>query len=221
MIIFSKRLLMLKPITLFESSAAGTTTFELPAGRYEITLIGGGGGAAGARSSRTGTKHYAQGGVGGTLQVIVNVYVKSILTITIGDGGVTRSGTFSGAGVSISGDPGGATTITGIPGATLSAGGGTPANFRSTSTSGGNRNVGTMGNNTINGTAVMSILMNNPKNITSNQGSSSGSYRQPQGRANDNWPDDPARGKSGDFGWSGTSHLNMVGASGYVRIRRA
>lgn len=221
MIIFSKRLLMLKPITLFESSAAGTVTFELPAGRYEITMIGAGGGGAGARSSVTGTKHYVQGGVGATLQVIVNVYVKSTITITIGAGGVTRSGTFSGAGVTFSGDAGGVTTIAGISGATLTAGGGTAANFRATSTSGGNRNVGTMGTNTISGTAIMSILMNNPKNITSNQGTGTSSYRQPQGRANDNWPDDTVRGKSGDWGWSGTSGLDMVGASGYVRIRRS
>lgn len=221
MIIFSKRLLMLKPITLFESSTAGTVTFELPAGRYEITMIGAGGGGAGARSSVTGTKHYVQGGVGATLQVIVNVYVKTTITITVGAGGLTKAGTFSGAGVSYSGDAGGATTITGIAGATLTANGGTAANFTATSTSGGNRNVGTMGTNTISGTAVMSILMNNPKTITSYQGTGTSTYRQPQGRFNDNWPDDTVRGKSGDWGWSGTSGLNMVGAAGYVRIRRS
>ena len=57
------------PVLIYENAVAGTYTLALSAGTYEITLIGGGGGASGRKCTTNSTYHYAQGGVGGTLQV--------------------------------------------------------------------------------------------------------------------------------------------------------
>ena len=57
------------PVLIYENAVAGTYTLALSAGTYEITLIGGGGGASGRKCTTNTTYHYAQGGVGGTIQV--------------------------------------------------------------------------------------------------------------------------------------------------------
>lgn len=208
------------PVLIFEESTAGTYSVALAPGKYEITLIGAGGGASGRRSTAVNNHHYAQGGVGATLQFIANLTAPATITATVGAGGHTNTGTFSSAsGGTVSGTPGGATTIIGFPDLTASAGGGTAGSTRATSTSGCNRMVGVIGTNTLSGNAVVSTIINNPSPCISLQSTSTSAQRRPTGRANDNWPEDTTRGKSGDSGWNGNNFLSMVGASGFVRIK--
>lgn len=209
------------PVLIFEETNAGTHNITLAAGKYEITLIGGGGGGAVMRSSVVANKHYAQGGVGGTLQFIANLAVQSNITITIGAGGTSKSGTFSGAGSATAGTAGGATTITGWLNLSASAGGGRAGSIQPTSSSGCNRTPGTIGTNSVGGSALQETRINNPVAITSFQSTANqnSTMRQPSGRLNDNWAENTAEGKSGDGGWSGNNFILMIGATGFVRIR--
>lgn len=208
------------PILIYESSTAGSKTMVLAAGKYEITLIGGGGGASGRRSSAVNNHHYAQGGVGGTLQFIANLPTSATITATVGAGGTTSNGTFSSAsGGTLSGTAGGASTITGFTNLTASAGGGTAGSTRATSTSACTRTVGVIGTNTLSGSAVSEILINNPSPCTSYQNTSTGTSRNPTGRANDNWPEDPKRGQGGDSGWNNANFITINGSTGFVRIK--
>jgi hypothetical protein len=208
-----------EPVVIFESAEAGTYSVNLSAGKYEITIIGAGGGAAGARSSSVNNHHYAQGGVGGTLQFIANLPTASTLAVVVGAGGQTKSGTFSGAGTTITGVAGGNSTITGFGSLTIKAGGGTAGQCVSTSSSAMNRTVGVMGTNTISGSPAATITINNPTTIASLQSTSTGTSRTASGCANTNWEEDTTRGKSGDHGWRTTTMINMIGADGFVRIK--
>ena len=211
------------PVLIFESSTIGTYTETLSAGTYEITLIGGGGGASGRKCTTNSTYHYAQGGVGGTIQITAKLTAAATVTIVVGKGGTTGTGSFSSAsGGTVSGPAGVASTVTGFTNLTLSAGGGTGASTRATSTTGCTRTVGVIGTNTASGTALLSTLINNPNPCTPSQTSSTAASRTGTGRLNDNWPDDTQRGRSGDFGWrSGTNTMTAVaGQPGYARIRK-
>lgn len=207
------------PVLLYESSTAGSQTMVLTAGKYEITLIGGGGGASGRRSSLTNTHHYAQGGVGGTLQFIANLPTSATVTVTVGGGGNTSNGTFASSGITLSGTAGSASTITGFPNLTATAGGGTAGTSTSTSSSACSLTPGKMGTNTLSGSAPSEILINNPTTITSLSATSTGNSRAVAGRPNTNWPEDNTRGKGGDSGWSSANFITMHGAAGFVRIR--
>ena len=101
------------PVLIYESQEAGSKSLSLSAGTYEITLIGGGGGGVALRSSSTGGKHYAQGGVGGTLQIIAVLTSAATVTITCGGYGSSASGTFASASAgTTSGTDGGTSTGT-------------------------------------------------------------------------------------------------------------
>ena len=211
------------PVLIMESSTAGTYTQALSAGTYEITLIGGGGGASGRKCTTNSTYHYAQGGVGGTIQVTARLTSAATITIVVGSGGATKTGTFSSAsGGTVTGNAGVASTVTGFTNLTLSAGGGTAGSTRATSTTGCTRTVGVIGTNTASGTALVSTLINNPNACTSSQASSTASARTGVGRDNDNWPENIDCGKSGDFGWrTNTNAMTAVaGKPGFVRIRQ-
>ena len=209
------------PVLIFEQTTAGTYSQALSAGTYEITLIGGGGGASGRRCTTDGKFHYAQGGVGGTLQVTAKLTAAATVTIVVGSGGTTNTGTFSSAsGGTVTGGAGVASKITGFTDLTIQANGGTGGSTRATSTTGCTRTPGTMGAVSVSGTALQSTLISNPTTVTSSQSSSSVSARNAVGRVNDNWPDDTSRGKGGDVGWSGTSFRLLNGLSGYARIRK-
>ena len=212
-----------EPVLIMEQSTAGTYTQALTAGTYEITLIGGGGGASGRKCTTNSTYHYAQGGVGGTIQIKAQLTAAATITIVVGSGGATKTGTYSSAsGGTVTGNAGVASTVTGFTNLTLSAGGGTAGSTRATSTTGCTRTVGVIGTNTASGTALISTLINNPNACTSSQASSTAAARTGTGRANDNWPDNTACGQSGDFSWrNGTSTMTAVsGKPGYVRIRK-
>ena len=211
-----------EPVLIYERSTVGTESVSLAAGTYELTLIGGGGGASGRRCTTNNNYFYAQGGVGGTLQVIAKLTSAATISISLGAGGVTNTGTFSSAsGGTVTGTAGSATSITGFTNLTISAGGGTGGSTRATSTTACSRTVGVMGTNSVSGSALQSTVMNNPNTITSNQGTgSSSAARTGTGRMNDNWPDDTTRGRSGDCGWSGTSFRTLGGLPGYIRIRK-
>ena len=211
------------PVLIYENAVAGTYTLALSAGTYEITLIGGGGGASGRKCTTNSTYHYAQGGVGGTLQVTAKLTAAATITIVVGKGGTTGTGSFSSAsGGTVSGTAGAASTITGFTNLTISAGGGTGASTRATSTTGCTRTVGVIGTNSVSGTAYLTTLINNPNPCTPSQTSSTASARTGVGRDNDNWPDNVDYGKSGDFGWrTNTNAMTAVaGKPGYVRIRK-
>ena len=211
------------PVLIMERSIVGSQSVALTAGTYEITLIGGGGGASGRKCTTNTTYHYAQGGVGGTIQVTAKLTAAATVTVSVGAGGITNTGSFSSAsGGTVTGTAGSASTITGFTNLTLSAGGGTPGSTRATSTTGCTRTVGVIGTNTASGTALLSTLINNPDPCTPTQTSSTASARTGTGRLNDNWPDDTQRGRSGDFGWrTGTGAMTAVGGQpGYVRIRK-
>lgn len=209
------------PVLIFETQEAGTTSLSLSAGTYEITLIGGGGGGVALRSSVTGAKHYAQGGVGGTLQIIAVLASAATVSVTCGSYGTSNSGTFSSASSgTTTGTNGSASSITGFANLTASAGGGVAASVRATSTSATNRTVGTIGTVTVSGSALQETLINNPNLCTPSQATSTATNRSVNGRVNDNWPEDTTRGKGGDVGWSGTSFLKATAATGFVRIRQ-
>lgn len=212
-----------EPVLILEQSTAGTYTQALTAGTYEITLIGGGGGASGRKCTTNTTYHYAQGGVGGTIQIKAKLTAAATITIVVGSGGATKMGSFSSAsGGTVTGNPGVASTVTGFTNLTLSAGGGTAGSTRATSTTGCTRTPGVIGTNTASGTALISTLINNPNACTAAQASSTAAARTGTGRVNDNWPDDTSRGQSGDFTWrNGTNTMTGVaGKPGYVRIRK-
>lgn len=208
-----------EPVLIFENSVAGTYPVNLAAGKYEITLIGAGGGAAGLRSSRVANYHYAQGGVGGTLQFIASLPVATTIQVVVGTGGATKGGTFADSGVTSTGVNGTATTITGFANLTMSAGGGTAGKVNSTSSSATNKVVGTMGATTILGSPPVEILINNPTIIVSLSATTQSTQRRQSGRLNANWPEDQNKGKSGDFGWANTSQILQGGSPGFVRIK--
>ena len=210
-----------EPVLIFEQTAAGTYSQALTAGTYEITLIGAGGGASGRRCTTDGKFHYAQGGVGGTLQVIAKLTSAATVSIVVGSGGTTNTGTFSSAsGGTVTGGTGVASKVTGFTDLTIQANGGTGGSTRATSTTGCNRTPGTMGTVSVSGTALQSTLISNPTTVTSSGTSSSATARNAVGRVNDNWPDDTSRGKGGDVGWNGTAFRVLNGLSGYARIRK-
>lgn len=216
------RLLNNKPYINIEHSTAGTYNETLPVGDYRITLIGHGGGAIGAQS-RAGTFNWAQGGVGGTLQVLVSLTKAANIQITVGGGGRAQTILYSGAGVELNGVAGTATSITGIPNVTLVAGGGTGAKFISTTSSAGIRTVGVMGTNSVSG--VKQVLINNPTNIISDNGQlfTTAEIREPTGKANINYPNNTVIGRGGDCGWVTSSSSygtirQITGGAGYVLI---
>lgn len=215
------RLLNNKPYINIEYTA-GTYNETLPVGDYRITLIGHGGGAIGAQS-RAGTFNWAQGGVGGTLQVLVSLTKAANIQISVGGGGQAQTKLYSGAGVVLNGVAGTSTTITGIPNVTLVAGGGTGATFQSTTESAGIRTVGVMGTNSVSG--VKQVLINNPTNIISDSGQffTAAEIREPTGKANINYPNNTVIGRGGDCGWVTSSSSygairQITGGSGYVLI---
>ncbi len=211
------------PVVVFESQEAGTETLVLTPGTYEITLIGGGGGAAGRRSSVGGNHFYAMGGVGATLQFVARLTTNATVQVTVGAGGATKNGTFADASAgTLVGIAGGASFITGFPDLIAQANGGSPGTLTANSSTSCTMVAGTIGTNTISGSAVTQLLINNPSPCESRTGTgqAASTQRRTSGRENDNWPEDTSRGKSGDSGWfNKTNFLAQVGAAGFVRIK--
>lgn len=219
---WQKRLLNNKVIVRVEKFLAGVYNERLPVGDYRITLIGGGGGGVGGQS-RAGTFNYAQGGVGGTLQVLLSLTEPTDISITVGGGAIPDTGLYSAAGFELEAGTGGTTSITGIPNTTLVANGGTGAKFVSYSAGGGTRTVGVMGSTQVSG--VKRVLINNDIDIKSTSGDFfiPSTTRQPTGRANTNYAPDTTNGRGGDCGWqTSTSSLgtivSVIGGTGYVLI---
>lgn len=217
--VWQKRLLNNRPKVTYEFDTVGEHTQVLDAGMYDIWLVGGGGGGAVLRSSQSGTKHWARGGVGGVLHVRVNVPSQVTITVNVASGATSKYGTFSSAGTVAQGDTGHATTITGLANVTLSAGGATGAKVQSSSTTATRRDVGVQGTNVANGSNVVAILENNVNTILSTQGTSSSSSRTASGQPNTNWEENTQKGIGGDCGWSGNNFLLKAGGIGFVRIQ--
>lgn len=219
--LWQKDLLNNRPSATFDFSDVGSHEQVIDAGIYDVWLVGAGGGGACLRSSQSGTKHWARGGVGGVLHVRINVPVQTTVTVNIGGGGTSRSGTFSGAGTTASGDNGGNTSVVGFANVSLTAGAGTGASVQSSSTTATRRNVGVQGTNTASGSNIIAILENNAGTIVSTQGTSSASSRTASGQPNTNWAENTAKGSGGDVGWSGNNFMLRIGGGGFVRIKTA
>lgn len=219
---WQKRLLHNRPSATFDFSTVGSHEQVIDAGIYDVWLVGSGGGGALLRSSQSGSKAWARGGVGGVLHVRINVPEQTTITVNVASGATSRMGTFSSAGTTASGDNGNATSITGFENVTLIAGGGTGASVQSSSTTATRRTVGVQGTNTASGANVISVLENNVNIITSTQGTSTATSRQATGQANTNWEEDTQKGCGGDVGWvSSTNYILKAGGVGFVRIKTA
>lgn len=217
--VWQKRLLNNKPSATFEFATAGAHSQVIDAGIYDVWLVGGGGGGACLRQSQTNSKAWARGGVGGVLHVRINVPVQTTITVNVASGASSRQANFTSAGVTVSGNNGNATSITGFANVTLIAGGGTGATVQSTSTTATRRDVGTQGTNTASGSNVIAVIENNVNTIASTQGTSSASSRTASGQPNTNWAENTQKGCGGDVGWAGNSFILKVGGIGFVRIK--
>lgn len=208
---------------MFEFATSGAHTQVIDAGIYDVWLVGAGGGGSLLRASRTGSRMYACGGVGGVLHVRINVPAQTTITVNVGSGGATRMLNFTSSGVTATGDNGTATTITGFANLSLSAGAGTGARVQSVSDTMADRYVGVQGTNNASGSNLIAILENNVNKITSISGtaSSTSQRRTASGQANINW-EDTQKGCGGDVGWtSATNHILKAGGVGFVRIKTA
>lgn len=193
---------------------AGQFTQQLDAGLWKFTLIGGGGGGALNKNPRTTSVSYARGGVGGTLQAIVNLPFATEITIIVGSAGLSDT-QFS---QDSKGTDGGKTEITGISGVILQANGGTGAEV----TASFQKTAGIQGQNII--TGAKSIIANNTNIITSTTGSALVSrqpVRIPSGQKNTNWTEDQTKGQGGDCGWKQNTVIKMNGEPGFVMIENA
>lgn len=190
--VWQKRLLDNKPIIEHEFTA-GTHTFELPSGQYEIVLIGSGGisdykrEAVVSRPVVQWRAFLAQGGVGGTVIARLNISGNPTITVHVGDSSEKD------------------TYITGIEGFVLRAGGGTNANVTSTSSG----TAGVIGTNTVSGSFLS--LVDNPETLESK------TYYYAQiktvplqnlNKANTNYEPDTSRGSASE-----------TASNGYVLIR--
>lgn len=221
---WQKRLLNNRPNVLLNYSTVGAHTATLEAGTYIMTLIGSGGGAVSARDLLNNPTiwHWARGGVGGTLQVKVNVAELTDITINIGAVGTGDFSITSNA--TLDGTDGNGTSISGLEEATLIAGGGSGATLTvsgRTST----RTPGAIGSNAVSGAHVIDVLINNTNLILSTEGVNSNQAtptRIDNGQMNINWPEDNSKGASGGVGWSnGAWNTNGSGKVGFVRIQSA
>lgn len=219
--VWQKRLLNNRPSATFDFSDVGSHKQVIDADIYDVWLVGAGGGGVCLRSSQSGTKHWARGGVGGVLHVRINVPVQTTITVNIGGGGTSRSGTFSSAGTTASGDNGNITSVVGFENVSLTAGAGTGASVQSSSTTATRRNAGVQGTNIASGSNIIAILENNAQAIVSTQGTSSANSRTASGQPNTNWTEDTVKGSGGDVGWSGNNFMLRTGGSGFVRIKKA
>lgn len=210
---WQKRLLNNKP-SVNLTYRAGTHDVKLDAGQYQITVIGGGGGAALLNTG--GYYGLAKGGVGGTLTAIVNIPVRQTITLNVGSGGTSTIN----SGATAAGTAGNNTSISGIDGVVMIAGGGTAA----TVTPGGYTGVkvqGVQGTNTVSG--VLEILADNTNKITSIQRTRTPNNPNTNaggGQANTNWPDNTSAGCGGDVAWNYAGTLTeQPGGDGLVNIR--
>lgn len=216
---WQKRLLDFKPNELFDFSSSGTTQQLLPAGQYDVWLVGGGGGGALLNNPNTAGKHWADGGVGGVIHVQISIPVEALLTITVGAYGLSGMKQFSGAGVTMSGNNGTPTTITWGDNSII-AGAGTGGVVTSTGGTLTTNTAGTQGKNSATGSGILRVVANNEISITSPTGNSTMNQRTPVTVANKNWPEDTERGRGGDVGWvTNTSFQSRSGGSGFVRIK--
>lgn len=193
---------------------AGRFTQQLDAGLWKFTLIGGGGGGALVKNSGTNAIYYARGGVGGTLQAIVNLPFATEITISVGSAGLSDTRLSQDS----KGTDGGKTEITGISGVTLQANGGTGAEV----TASFQKTAGIQGQNII--TGAKSIIANNTNIIKSTTGSALVSrqpVRNPTGQKNTNWTEDQTKGQGGDCGWNKNALIKMNGGLGFVMIENA
>lgn len=211
---------------IYENYTAGTYQVTLNPGRYVISLIGAGGGSSGITKITSGNAeamYTATGGVGGVVEATVYVSSTTTATIKVGQGGDGITNANLSNGVEYQSKTGEQSSITGIPNLVMTAGAGTGA---STMRSGYSitMNVGTQGQNSISGSAVLKINSNNAQTIESRRGSYSANST-PTGSIqtlNTNWNNDTV-GASGLLTWAvyGTWSTDGKGKSGGVKIRTA
>lgn len=223
-----KRLIYNIPVVVYERYGAITEQITLAPGLYEFVTIGGGGGGVilTGRSSSSVSRHWACGGVGGTVRVQVFVHRETVITITVAGGAQGHTGSFTSSGTTLQGNQGSDTSVSGIDNLTLISRGGTGANITSTSATGANRTPGVIGTNTVSGSAIRKVLANNTINIVSENGvvSAQGAQSSPSMPVvfanNVNWPANVVYGRGGSVGFPGGMASNFPGNHGYVRITK-
>lgn len=192
-------------------------TVTLDADRYIFSLVGGGANGIGGFTGMQANSYVgaAQGGVGGTLKVLVNLPQQTTLNLYIGKG--APAGTFYNS-QTHSGVAGGDTYIIGISGVTMRAGGGTAPQV--TVANGVITPVaGVQGTNSQQG--VVRVISDNEKKIIST--TKTGQFRagpRPAERVlNTNIEDYITNGSAGDNGWEGPQRLLAIsGMNGIIII---
>lgn len=204
---WQRRLLNNRPYFRQVFTASGSV--RLDAGKYKITLVGGGGGGAGSLLSRTRAFSWAKGGVGGVVIAVVNLSSQAVLNITVGAGGKSTGGSGTANGAN-----GTNTIVAGVPGAVMIAGAGSGASAWFSGYS-GQGTPGAQGTNTV--TGVARVIANNANTITSTKGVAGSAGRTPSLQANTNSPNTSV-GAGGDVGVRSTSFYALTGTAGYVII---
>lgn len=222
--VWQKKLLNNKTDQQFDFGTPGSYSHVFEAGIWEIWLVGGGGGGASASVGEYYGRvdEWAKGGVGGVIGVKIKVLEKTTATINIAN--VTNSVYINTTDGEITAQNGQNTSITGLDGVDLVAGGGGGAYVYlrrySSSSRVATRTPGVQGTNTATGENLIEIIENN-KNIIISENGELGvvqRYAQP----NTNWAEDTSRGCGGSVYFTGSdisSAVAISGGIGFVRIK--
>lgn len=153
---FDKRRLLLTPYainsSLIDTSIAGTYQITIRPGRYQVTLVGAGGGGVGC--AHGGVWYYAAGGGGACFKGILQITYSGAVTVTVGAGGISAFNASSASGDGAV--SGGSSTISNI----LTAGGGEKGSGTNASTPGTGGIIGSFSNSRV----ISSVIYSNGNN---------------------------------------------------------
>lgn len=204
--VWQKRLLNNKRSAQYDFSIAGTHEIELPAGIYEMWLVGAGGGGAGTIRLAGGVE-IVRGGVGGIIHAKINVPTTTRINVNIGIGGESIGGSGDHTGTN-----GQNTSITGLMNVIIYAGGGTAGSVTHQGAISVNSVAGIQGTNSATGNNILAILENNPVSVISEIGVSGV-------QANTGWTENTNIGCGGGFSAKTTNFPSIQGGTGFVRIK--
>lgn len=213
-----QRKLLIREDEYAEYLTAGNFSRVLKAGKtYKITAIGGAAGSLICRMRKANWLYRANGGIGGTIQIQIQINEDVPIQFTVGAGGLSKAFQFSSAGLQGVGLPGENTVIT-FPNGQIIAGLGSAPSVSATSDTVAATTVGVMGQNTMT-VPNAQILINNPNNIISWQDNYSFSeYRDKGIQPNTNWPKNTNVGAAAICGNSTTAFLLPPSNAGGVII---
>lgn len=218
--LWQKRLLLKTSQEYQEFTTAGEYTATLRTGKvYNITVIGAGGGSVVAHPRSGGNNFWANGGVGGTIQIQYAPAQDTELLITVGKYGNSKAQIFV-QGASLTGIAGGDSVVE-FPNGKITARGGTGANFTADMPTSGITTAGIIGTNSST-VPRAPITHNNDIEIISRVGNSDTNV--PKATAvqfNENWPMNPDLGAAGECGWNARGMIIKQPQSGAIIIQTA